>query len=343
MLPHIAPKTVTPAGVGGSDRLTRIASIDVVRLVALVAIVVGHVYTRDELADRLIQSWRLPVFFLLSGYFWSVRRTLADEVRRRSRSLLIPYVVWMAIITALTLPVRVVADPEGVRPAIIGVLLGGDYIGRPYTTFWFLTALFTAAAIYRALTRTPVAVRLSVVAVGLAANVVAGPALTAVPWAVATAFGALVFLEAGRCVRLAQERFSPRTLGAATLVALALAALPLLTASDFVPVDMKVGQFPVLAVAVALAIGMALLLAATAAPPLPPRAASVAATLAKPSLVVIILHPLVLWAARPETTSVPLPLVTAAAFLIPLALGLVVVRTRLSPWLAGVDRVPATR
>lgn len=316
----------------------RIASIDAIRIVALIAIVIGHVYPHSELDDRLVQSWRLPIFFVLSGYFWSRRRDMQQEVSRRWKQLLVPYLWWLAILALVTLPIMALKDPDSLEKAITGVLLGGSYATRPLTTFWFFTALFVATVLYRYLSTLPTWVRLSAVAVGLGVNLVFGSALAAVPYSIASALGALVFLEVGRAVRMARDTRTSMELAWAAVVCLALAIVTLVLVEDFVPIDMKKGQFPALGIAVAVLIGAALVLAATSAPPLGERFARWLNLIAAPSLSVILLHPMVLWVLRPESGRLPLWLVALAAFFLPLIFGLIVARTRLAPALLGIPR-----
>ncbi|GGL86645.1 acyltransferase family protein [Nakamurella endophytica] len=316
----------------------RLAGVDALRLLALLAIVVGHVYIDDDGVDRVLQSWRLPLFFVISGYFFATRRLVRQEAAKRARSLLLPYVVWMVLLAVGLAAVRwPSADLAGWARAVV---LGGSYAPRPWTTMWFFTALFVAAVLFRLLDRAGVLVRWTVVIGGLAVNVAWGAELARVPLSVATAAGALAFMAVGRAVRRAQDRgrrwVSPGVAGIALVVAFAVAVL---LPGDFRPMDMKVGQFPLPAVGLALVLCGALIALTTAVRRIPPRLGAALATVTAPSLVVIAAHPFVLLALPPGTTAVPLPAVVAVAFLLPLAAGLLVARTPLAPALAGIPRI----
>ncbi|QOT15867.1 acyltransferase [Paenarthrobacter sp. YJN-5] len=313
-----------------------IANIDVVRIIALVAIVIGHVYTHNEFTDKLIQSWRLPIFFMLSGYFWSASRDLNAEACTRTKRLLVPYAWWLLILAVISLPARAIREPDSLGGALTGVIFGGSYAERPFTTFWFFTALFVATVLYRFLTELRTGVRLAVVGVGLLVNVLFGAELALAPFSVLSALGALVFIEAGRFVRTLSRGINSKTAAGLAAGCVAIAAVILLALPDFVPVDMKSGQFPPLAVLVALLICTALLLAAISVPEPTSKVARALETVTRPTLAVIILHPLVLWVLRPESGSLPLPAITAAALLLPWVAGLLIARTRLSYPLLGV-------
>lgn len=332
-----APQHAPFLGAVATGR-ARLAGMDALRLLALVAIVIGHVYTEDDWVDRFMQSWRLPLFFVISGYFWSCRRTLAQEVRKRSASLLVPYVVWMVLITvgliALRWPQLELAEWSW------DALLGGSYAPRPWTTMWFFTTLFVATVLYRLLARTKPWVRTAVVVAGLAVNLLFGAELARVPLSIATALGAVAFLFVGESVRRAQDHGAQWVRPRITVIVLFAAVMvALLLPGDFQPMDMKIGQFPPVAVGLAVVMCGALTALSTAVRQIPARLAAVLTAAAAPSLLVIAAHPFVLLALPPETTSVPLPLVVLVAFTLPLVLGLVVVRTPLARWLAGIPVV----
>lgn len=63
---------------------SRSVGIDVVRVIAIVAIVAGHAWTRVRSA-LVVHAWHVPVFFILSGYLWSGRRSLRQEAGAGSR------------------------------------------------------------------------------------------------------------------------------------------------------------------------------------------------------------------------------------------------------------------
>lgn len=317
----------------------RNANVDAVRICALVAVVIGHVYTHNEITDRLIQSWRLPVFFMLTGFFWSASKDLKAEAKDRARRLLVPYVWWALIFAVITLPFTSLR-PESLFPTLARLMLGGSYVVRPYTTFWFFTALFVATVLYRFLTTLPSPLRLAAVGAGLGLNVFYGQELSQAPFAALSALGAMVFIEGGRLIHTLSLRMGGKTLAMIGVACLTSAAAVLLVTDDFVPLDMKSGQFPLPAVLAAFLICVALLIAATLAPQPSAGVATVMNTLSRPTLAVILLHPLVLWMLRPESGEIPLPVVTIVALVVPWVAGLLIVRTRLAYSLLGV---PSTK
>lgn len=228
----------------------RSAGIDAVRLLGILAVVVAHAVTIEPVRTGAY-VWHVPIFFFLTGYLWKSGRSLRDEAASRWRTLGVPYIAWLLIITAITLPPLVIDDGvgAGVR-RVAAVVLGGSYLKSPYHAFWFVSCLFFACLAMRALERWRWGVAPLVVAL-LAVSVVAEP-LSKVPLAAGVAIPAVIFLIAGRAARQA-----PAAVRHPLVAILALAAAGTVTAIGWnEPLDLKNGDFgvPVLGVAVAVAI-----------------------------------------------------------------------------------------
>lgn len=268
---------------------------------------------------------------MLSGFFFSPHRSLEEDAKRRGKSLLIPYLAWGFIL----IPITVVLFNFDAVTLVQQFLLGGSYAQRPLTTFWFLTALFAAALMYRALSRLDPAIVWAVVIAALLANVVYGEAMAQVPWSLATATGALLFMQVGTWIAQLHGRFSTSVVQKTSVGVLALCAMILvLVPGDFEPLRMKQGVFPPFAVVLSLFICGALISLGTTLKT-SERTAEWATFLATPSLVVIALHPLLLIAF---SGLVPYPLVPILAFSGSLAIGLLIVKLPVATILAGVPR-----
>ncbi|WP_299036551.1 acyltransferase [uncultured Pseudokineococcus sp.] len=308
----------------------RSANVDGLRVLALVAIVVGHVYTESEPAERLVQSWRLPLFFVLAGYFWRPGLAWVSDLSGRWRSTAVPYLAWLAVLTAVALPAS--EDPVD---RLVEALLGGSYALRPLTTFWFLSCLFFAALLYRALERVPPAVRAALCLAGLVVNVLAGELLARVPLSAGTALGAVALLWCGDELRRRALDRPALTRRRAAWALLLPPVVLLAVVDDFTPLDMEDGELPVLAVVVALLLSCGFVVLADAAPAPPARVAAAYRALTRPAVVVVLVHPLVLAVLPPDSALLPSPVVAALAFVLPLVLGLGLAGTRAAPLLLG--------
>lgn len=237
----------------------RDVSLDAVRLLGIVAIVAGHSLEGDT-AREVLYTWHVPVFFFLSGYLWKTGRTLKDEAWRRAETLLVPYLFWLAAISVVFIPYVFATD--GTNEAIkrsAGVVLGGYFLKIPYQAFWFVTALFVACLIYRALDNRWKNAILWLLPTAVALTF-AGEWLKLIPEAAGLALPALAFIGLGRLARTASTRWATASLGAVLLVGVAL-----LTWADInEPLDIKRGDFgvPVLGIACAAAASWGLVLVA---------------------------------------------------------------------------------
>ena len=84
----------------------RLTGFDVVKAVAILLVIIGHVWRGLHTAgmipdqalfaqvDRAIYLFHMPVFFFLSGLFFSARRPLLDFLRNRAVLLLWPMILW---------------------------------------------------------------------------------------------------------------------------------------------------------------------------------------------------------------------------------------------------------
>jgi len=320
---------VTLYGMGKRD-----SSIDAVRVLGIVAIVFGHIIATDPVRMALY-TWHVPVFFFLSGWLWSPGRSVTEEVRRRSLTLLRPYVFWLAVLLA-AVTVRGTLDGTLSWQAILTPVYGGAVAGRPFSTFWFVFVLFASAVLWRLLERVPLAVRVAVIVAGVAAAVFLGPELARTPLAVGSALPALAFLGAGQMAR------SYRNSGVAAAVLAAAGILIVLRWSA--PLDIKQGDWgtPVVSMIVAAAISWALVvLADPIVSRLPERVGAGFTSFALVGFTVVLAHPAVLWLV--SGWGLPRPAVFLLAVGVPALVGAAALRTPLSGWVTGVSARRRTR
>jgi acyltransferase len=317
----------------------RNAGLDAIRVLGIAAVVAGHVFDGD-LVRSALYSWHVPLFFFLSGYLWkgdtTHRRSLRSEWRSRSRSLLVPYAAWLVLISAAFLPwsLRQGGAPiDALRP-----LLGGVYIGLPYSAFWFVTALVAATLLLRLLDRFPTWISWAVAVIGLGAAAAAPDAVASVPLSLGVAVPTLVFLLIGRAFRRLEPTLSRPALTSAVLLVVGVGAVCL--GSD--PLDLKTADFgiPLVGVLVAAILSAGLTLAGTViGRHLGRRPAELATALAVCGIGVVLAHSAVIWLAGAAIDS--RAVVFVLALTLPWALMLALQRTRLAPLLLGVTQKTA--
>jgi fucose 4-O-acetylase-like acetyltransferase len=90
-------------------------------------------------------------FFILSGYFYSPLSTV-DLIRKRSKSLLLPYAAFLATLTVIDIMMTYVRGetlaPWQFREIATHIVLGGQFLVGKFGTFWFVTCLFLTQLLY---------------------------------------------------------------------------------------------------------------------------------------------------------------------------------------------------
>jgi fucose 4-O-acetylase-like acetyltransferase len=304
----------------------RSGAIDLVRIIAVAAIVAGHVFTRDLTGD-LLYTWHVAVFFVLSGYLWKPGRSFRTELGRRWRSLGRPYLAGFVLLTIALLSM---GFPDTLQ-RLLGGLYGGGVAGMPYITLWFISTLFFTALLLRLIERLPLALQWMLGIAGAVAGWIWGSALSDTPLGVGMAATSLIYLLVGDALRRVRDRVRAPALTGLLLIATG-AALVASGLSDFI--DIKQGDYgtPALSLIASAAISTGLILLAEGVVR-PGRFSQVCTLLALPLLTFVLLHPVFLWTPWPAGPTF------AAAMLVPLVIGLVALRTPLSPWLTGQARL----
>ncbi|KGN32975.1 acyltransferase [Knoellia sinensis KCTC 19936] len=314
---------------------SRDAGLDGLRILAILAVVGGHVFV-TPLVRHLVYPWHVPVFFFLTGYLWRTHRPIGDEVRSRGSTLLKPYVFWLALLFIPYL-VELGAHDELSRSTALEPVHGGRPAIGTYGTFWFVTVLFTSTILWRLLSAATVAGRVVVVAVGVTLGALFGPELASLPLAVGSALPALAFLAAGQVARSSMPKEPKGGIPIALATVAGAAALVAFGVSE--PVDIKQGDWgtPVLSTLVAIAISWSLVVIANrTSRAISPRVEAAVTTAALSGLTVVLLHPFLItaWSAL----GVPRPLTFVTATVTSALVGWAALHTPLSQWVTGAPR-----
>ena len=241
---------------------SRVAGIDALRIVGIIGVVAGHVWWQSDLVRSLIYTWHVPLFFFLTGYFWKRKRGIAEEVAARWRSLLIPYLSWLVLISIVFVPWLLMTGRDDGPRAVLNILIGGAHAGRPYSAFWFITALFFATVLLRLVQRSPLWVPAVISAGAVLVTYVVPHPIAAFPLSAGTAVPAIAFILCGYGARNIEPAVKKPLVVAAVLLLGAAATIVLGSRS----LDLKQADFgsPIIGVAVAAAIAWGLLLVSTA-------------------------------------------------------------------------------
>lgn len=143
----------------------------------MLCIIAGHFGIAT--ADHFVYTFHVPLFFLLSGYFFSTKASFPSFMKQKARQLLLPYYVTgiVILITATVVNHFVWPEVNALQNAksILGALLYGA--GTPHTDpfvirqiglLWFLWALFFSMGFTRLAlkTRYPLLAVILIAAIG---------------------------------------------------------------------------------------------------------------------------------------------------------------------------------
>lgn len=131
----------------------RIAYFDIAKFVAMMMVILGHFGVPD--INRFVFSFHVPLFFLISGYFFKPNKNTWSLVKLKARQLLIPYifvmfsVIFIYIVDAAIKGISVNTITNGVVSYLIGYAYGSGYIDNVcghsiqiVGPIWFCLALF---------------------------------------------------------------------------------------------------------------------------------------------------------------------------------------------------------
>ncbi|WP_448809196.1 acyltransferase family protein [Agromyces bauzanensis] len=323
--------------------MQRLTSIDLWRVVAVVVIVYRHTYPADS-HHVMIASVATTFFFFLTGWLWRRgRRNVVGELRNRWLSLGVPYVSWFAAIWLIYVGTLIVSGRLSLGRSL-SPILGGAYATRPFTTFWFFTALFVVAVLMRILDDLPQPALFSIAVVALGLGAFAGGALARIPLSIGVAIPCLAFALMGRLLHDWFDLRSWRVRWAAAIVLVLAIAVSLAAAA----INLKYGDFgtPFLSATVAIAVAWAVIVLTealfSAIPRLGQAITPLTSALAPTAIVVVLVHPMVLYLAQAVSTGAE-PWIFPLALVVPWAAAFAISRTPLSLLLIGQRdaRVPA--
>ncbi|MDY6056153.1 acyltransferase family protein [Micrococcus sp.] len=283
----------------------RHVGLDALRVLAVFLVVVGH-SGGPAVIHEFIYGWHVPLFFFLSGWFYSPGRTLGDELRKRWETIGRPYIVWLVIIGAVYVCAELLRDEMKVGD-LLRLVWGGSRLAEPFSAFWFMSALFVAALIYRWGRESNRSKLLILVAAGMYLAAYAFPRWVALlPGSVGMGVVCLLFIAGGEWSR----RHVPEAglLSPVPWIAMGVPSLAWISGA-LPPLDLKYGQIglPVLSFLASLAFCWGITVAFSRLEiDAESRLGGAVTTLSHGGTGVVFLHPVLLWVGL--SSALPWPL-----------------------------------
>lgn len=217
----------------------RIGYLDILRCMGIILMVLGHVGV-NALPNKWIHAFHMPLFFIVSGFFFKVR-PVGENLLRKARTLLVPYLV-IGIFHVVVQSIRKGFDIEFLRIFLFentadpGVPIAG--------ALWYLTAAFTADIVFNAIiTRRISEVMKNAI---IAAVAVSGMACAVflpfrLPYAIDAGMVGVGFFRIGWIIKEKRQSFDKIPFVFSVLGLLVFSALALINGS----VNMRTGQYAI--------------------------------------------------------------------------------------------------
>lgn len=133
----------------------RDSTFDVMKGIAIIAMILGHTNI-PVLASDFIFVWHMPLFFIVSGYFYKPY-PIVHYFKKNARQLLLPYVLTCIVIIGLTYLKDVILGENYVINKVVAALMGNGTVNnvafKEYEigAIWFLLALFWCRVLFNIL------------------------------------------------------------------------------------------------------------------------------------------------------------------------------------------------
>lgn len=188
-------------------------TFDIVKGIGIMAVIVGH-SAAPMLAKDFIFTWHMPLFFLVSGYFFRVK-PFGESLRSNVRGLLAPYLITATVLFLLAACLSVAkGSPDEAFNPFVGIFVGAGSHGLPnfgdynVGAIWFLLAMFWCRVLYNTLATKLSLKYLGVVTLLLFAATVYLGQVVYVPTDLLQGVGAMLFFFVGHwagSVKLAER------------------------------------------------------------------------------------------------------------------------------------------
>lgn len=148
----------------------RLEYIDIAKGIAMICIILGHVGISD--INKVVYTFHVPIFFFITGYFVSNKRSTGEFCKNKARTLLVPYYVTCAVIIVVgVIKGYFLGDASGAfsRWAYASIYAAGDTYKEPFFipqigAIWFLWATFWGSIFLRISLNMKKAVRIAFIA-----------------------------------------------------------------------------------------------------------------------------------------------------------------------------------
>lgn len=187
---------------------SRLEFVDIARGIAIISVILGHF--GDSTINSIVFTFHLPMFLYISGYFLNEKTSYKDFVKKKFKSLIIPYYVTCAAICLISV-VKSIFFGEKVLAQLFSWLFASLYgagfiCTEPFYVpsiggIWYLWATFWASIMLRYLITKKTPVRVISVAAIFALSLLSKKYLFWFPLSIQAGGCSLLFMYIGWVIR----------------------------------------------------------------------------------------------------------------------------------------------
>lgn len=141
--------------MGNELERKRIGYLDTAKGIGMLCVILAH--SGNDTVIRIISSFHMPLFFIISGYLISDKDSFGDYARKRTKQLMLPYLFTSVVICLCRLFTDVFLLPKDDWAARLVKNIGSFLYGMAMNVYnfgyagfiWFLPAMLTALLIVK--------------------------------------------------------------------------------------------------------------------------------------------------------------------------------------------------
>ncbi len=194
----------------------RLDYIDIAKALGMFTIIWGHII-HEGWSNQMVYAFHIPLFFFMSGMVFKAEKyaTLWKLIKRRIKTLLLPYLIFSLVTWVLWVGMRILAhdSTDYLYPLLQTFIAQGSsgYL-RHNLPLWFVTCLFAVEILYYVINKLP---KLSAIITCVIVSVLGcylemggGSLWVTLPWSFDGALVALLFYGSGYWLigRVSHER-----------------------------------------------------------------------------------------------------------------------------------------
>lgn len=125
----------------------RIEFLDNIKGFAIILVILGHSYSNINLLVTWLNSFHMPLFFVVSGFLIANKNSLEYKLNKKVKNIIIPYIIFSLIIGAFIGVLKYKNDIEQLLIHMKDVLFLTVTL-QGYSVCWFLACLFISEIIF---------------------------------------------------------------------------------------------------------------------------------------------------------------------------------------------------